>query len=156
MKSISKSYGVPGLRLGVCASGDRAWIEQMRGLLPVWNINSFAEYFFQIYGLYASQYEAACDEIVIRRREMSERLAGYSFLTPYPSQANYIMCRVDGMSSWELVNRLLKEDDLLLKDLSAKNGFDGQSFIRIAVRDASDNEALYRALDRIAGDCTGF
>ena len=156
MKSISKSYGVPGLRLGVCASGDRAWIEQMRGLLPVWNINSFAEYFFQIYGLYASQYEAACDEIVIRRREMSEHLAGYSFLTPYPSQANYIMCRVDGMSSWELVNRLLKEDDLLLKDLSAKNGFDGRSFIRIAVRDASDNEALYRALDRIAGDCTGF
>ena len=150
MKSISKSYGVPGLRLGVCASGDAAWIEELRGLLPVWNINSFGEYFFQIYGLYASQYRAACDEIVERRREMAERLAAFPFLTPYPSQANYIMCRVDGMSSWALVSRLLREDDLLLKDLSGKNGFDGRSFIRVAVRDAADNEALYRALEKVA------
>ena len=149
MKSISKSYGVPGLRLGVCAGSDTAWIEQMRGLLPVWNINSFGEYFFQIFGLYASQYHAACDEIVRQREEMLRRLGQFSFLTPYPSQANYIMCRVDGIGSKELVSRILKEDDLLLKDLSAKNGFDGRSFIRIAVRDADDNEALYRALEKV-------
>ena len=155
MKSISKSYGVPGLRLGVCACADRDWIETMRGLLPVWNINSFGEYFFQIYGLYASQYETACDEIAARRREMTERLAGYDFLTPYPSQANYLMCRVDGISSWDLVNRLLREDDLLLKDLSTKNGFDGGSYIRVAVRNREDNEALFSALDRIAGELKG-
>ena len=149
VKSISKSYGVPGLRLGVCASGDTAWIERMRALLPVWNINSFGEYFFQIYGLYASQYEAACDEIVRQREEMSRRLGAYGFLTPYPSEANYIMCRVDGMSSKELANRLLRDDDLLIKDLSTKNGFDGRSFIRVAVRDAADNAALYAALDKI-------
>jgi histidinol-phosphate/aromatic aminotransferase/cobyric acid decarboxylase-like protein/choline kinase len=149
MKSISKSYGVPGLRLGVCASGDQEWIAVMRGLLPVWNINSFGEYFFQIYGLYASQYEAACDEIVRQREKMSRRLAEFSFLTPYPSQANYIMCRVDGISSHELSNRLLRDNDLLIKDLSTKNGFDGQSFIRVAVRDEGDNQALYQALEQI-------
>jgi histidinol-phosphate/aromatic aminotransferase/cobyric acid decarboxylase-like protein len=149
MKSISKSYGVPGLRLGVCASGDTEWIAAMRGLLPVWNINSFGEYFFQIYGLYASQYEAACDEICRQREKMSRRLGEFSFLTPYPSQANYIMCRVEGLSSHELANRLLKDNDLLIKDLSTKNGFDGQSYIRVAVRDEGDNQALYRALEQI-------
>ena len=149
VKSISKSYGVPGLRLGVCASGNEGWIAEMKGLLPVWNINSFGEYFFQIYGLYASQYEAACDEICLQRRKMMERLSQFPFLKPYPSQANYIMCAVEGMSSKDLANRLLKNNDLLIKDLSSKNGFDGRSFIRIAVRDEADNAALYAALEEI-------
>jgi histidinol-phosphate/aromatic aminotransferase/cobyric acid decarboxylase-like protein len=99
--------------------------------------------------LYASQYEAACDEICRQREKMALRLGEFSFLTPYPSQANYIMCRVDGLSSHELANRLLKDNDLLIKDLSTKNGFDGQSFIRVAVRDEGDNQALYQALEQI-------
>ena len=115
----------------------------------MWNINSFAEYFLQIFGLYAKDYQAACDEIVHRREEMIERLSRFSFLTPYPSEANYVMCRVDGLSSKDLASRLLREDDLLLKDLSPKNGFDGRDFIRIAVRDSSDNEALYKAFEKI-------
>lgn len=149
IRSISKSYGVPGLRLGVMACSDTARMEKLRGLLPVWNINSFGEYFFQIYGLYAGQYEAACDEIGRQRAKMAEKLASFPFLTPYPSQANYIMCRVDGIPSKELANTLLKRDDILIKDLSTKNGFDGQSFIRVAVRDEADNQALYDALARI-------
>ena len=149
MKSISKSYGVPGLRLGVCACADTAWTERLRRLLPIWNINSFAEYFFQIYGLYAGQYQAACDAIALRRAEMTERLSRFPFLTPYPSQANYILCRVDGIGSKELAGILLRDDDLLIKDLSEKNGFSGRGFIRVAVRNEADNEALYRALEKI-------
>ncbi len=156
MKSISKSYGVPGLRLGVCACADTGLMETMRGLLPVWNINSFGEYFFQIYGLYAAQYKAACDEIVNRRNEMAARLAEFPFLKPYTSQANYIMCRVEGIGSEELANALLREDDLLIKDLSPKNGFNGMDFIRIAVRDAADNEALYRGLEKIRAKLEGI
>lgn len=150
IKSISKSYGVPGLRLGVCASANEGWIREMKDLMPIWNINSFGEYFFQIYSLYAGQYEAACDEIVRQREKMEQKLASYPFLRPYPSQANYILCAVDGMDSKTLAQRLLKENDLLIKDLSSKNGFDGRSFIRIAVRDEADNAALYAALDAIA------
>lgn len=149
MKSISKSYGVPGLRLGVCASADTELIERLRYLLPVWNINSFAEYFLQIFGLYASLYTEACDEISRQRAKMAERLAACPFLEPYPSQANYIMCRVSGMDASALAGKLLMQHDILIKDLSAKNGFGGQSFIRIAVRGEADNEALYRALDEL-------
>lgn len=149
MKSISKSYGVPGLRLGVCACGDVELIEKLRALLPIWNINSFGEYFFQIYGLYAAQYSEACNEICRQRSKMMEKLASFDFLEPYPSQANYIMCRVKGIDSKELAGRLLREHDILIKDLSAKNGFGGQSFIRVAVRDEKDNEALYLALEEL-------
>ena len=149
MKSVSKSYGVPGLRLGVCACADRTWMEELRRLLPIWNINSFGEYFLQIYGLYAGAYEAACDEIVRQREKMLRRLGTYPFLKPYPSQANYVLCRVEGMTSKALAERLLRENDILIKDLSPKNGFRGGSFIRLAVRDEADNQALYDALDAV-------
>lgn len=46
MKSISKSYGVPGIRLGVLATSNTEILMKMKELMPIWNINSFAEYFF--------------------------------------------------------------------------------------------------------------
>lgn len=149
MKSISKSYGVPGLRLGVLASADTALMDELRALLPIWNINSFAEYFMQIYTLYESSYTAACDKIAEQRNIMLQKLGEVPFLTPYPSQANYILCKVSGIGSKELANRLLTDDRILIKDCSGKNGFDGGDFIRLAVRDQADNEALYAALAKI-------
>ena len=50
MKSISKSYGVPGLRLGVMVSADTALINQVTRDVAIWNINSFAEFYLQIFG----------------------------------------------------------------------------------------------------------
>ncbi len=149
MKSISKSYGVPGLRLGVMASADTALMDELRALLPIWNINSFAEYFMQIYTLYESSYTAACDQIAEQRAIMLKKLSAIPFLTPYPSQANYILCKVSGIGSKDLANRLLTDDRILIKDCSHKNGFDGGDFIRLAVRDQADNEALYAALAKI-------
>ncbi len=52
IKSISKSFGVPGLRLGVLASGDEDFVAQIKQYLPVWNVNSFGEYFMQIFSKY--------------------------------------------------------------------------------------------------------
>lgn len=150
MKSISKSYGVPGLRLGIMASSNVGLMERLRFDLPIWNIGSFAEYFMQIFSLYAGSYEEACDKIVEQRRRLEENLRKISFLKVYPSQANYIMCRVtDGLTSKKLATRLLEGHNFLIKDLSAKSGFSGGEFIRIAVKDAEENEQLYQALKEI-------
>lgn len=149
IKSISKSYGVPGLRLGIAASADEELIAQMKELGPIWNINSFAEYYLQIYSLYAATYADACDRIAQQRQKMLQELSRFPFLQVFPSQANYILCRCKGIGSKDLANRLLRDNDLLIKDLSGKKGFDGGDFIRIAVRDEADNEALYEALRRI-------
>ena len=45
VKSISKSYGVPGLRLGIIASADTNLLQCIQNAMAIWNINSFAEYF---------------------------------------------------------------------------------------------------------------
>lgn len=150
IKSISNSYGVPGLRLGVLASSNRKLMEILRENMPVWNINSFAEYFLQIFSLYKASYWNACDKIVQQRTYLQDKLAEISFLEVYPSQANYIMCRVTGKyQAKELATRLISEDKILIKDLSRKDGFQGKSFIRIAVKDEKENEELYRALKRL-------
>ncbi len=147
IKSISKSYGVPGLRLGVLASADTKLIQRLEASLPVWNINSFAEYFLQLCPLYADEYTAACDKLAKQREELAEKLRALPFLTVYPSQANFIMCQVhEPYRSKELATKLLAEQKFLIKDLSGKEGFDGKQFIRVAVKSAEENHLLYSAL----------
>ena len=52
IKSISKSYGVPGLRLGILATADKVLTAKLKKDVAIWNINSFAEFFLQIYEKY--------------------------------------------------------------------------------------------------------
>ena len=96
VKSISKSYGVPGVRLGVLAASDKAYIERIRKTNAIWNINSFGEYFLQIYDKYNKTYAAACDSIAEERARFTKKLAGIKSLTVFPSQANYVLCRLHG------------------------------------------------------------
>ncbi len=147
IKSISKSYGVPGLRLGVLATSDQRLLDELREELPIWNINSFAEYFLQIFSHYSDHYWSACDEIALQREKLIHELESIRNLQVYPSQANYVMCKVNGpISSRKLAADLLLHHRLLIKDLSTKHGFFGQQFIRLAVRDEADNKALVEAL----------
>ena len=64
----------------------------------------------------------------------------------YPSQANYIMCCLNSMSSKQLASVLLEKKNIFIKDLSGKEGFEGKSFVRVAVRNRDDNEKLIESL----------
>ena len=149
VKSISKSYGVPGLRLGLMASSNTELMGRMRELLPVWNINSFAEYFLQIFSLYVSDYQKACDKLAYQRALLVAELQQIGYLKVYPSQANYVMCRLkEGLSAKDLATYLLDKHNLLIKDLSTKTGFDGKQYIRVAVKNEVENQMLISALKR--------
>jgi histidinol-phosphate/aromatic aminotransferase/cobyric acid decarboxylase-like protein/choline kinase len=148
IKSISKSYGVPGLRLGVLASGDVALIQALRKRLPVWNVNSLGEFFLQIVDKYKSDYRSACDRLASERKRFAALLEGTGMLSVYPSQANYLLCRItNGMSAKQLTIKLLEEDRIFVKDLTGKSGFpeEGQ-FLRLAVRRVEENDRLIAAL----------
>ncbi|MCR4952933.1 MAG: aminotransferase class I/II-fold pyridoxal phosphate-dependent enzyme, partial [Treponema sp.] len=74
VKSISKSYGVPGLRLGVLASCNTDYINMIKKTNAIWNINSFGEYYLQIYEKYSKTYAAACDSIAEERARFIKEL----------------------------------------------------------------------------------
>lgn len=147
MKSISKSYGVPGLRLGIMASSDKALIARMKKEVSIWNINSFAEYFMQIFNKYEADYQRACSKFVEERADFERLLHSIPYLRVMPSQANYFLAEVlPPMRATEVVIRLLKEHNILTRDCSNKPGLDGKQYMRIAVRSHEDNARLIAAL----------
>lgn len=151
VKSISKSYGVPGIRLGVLASGNTEIIATIKKEVAIWNINSFGEFYMQIYEKYHKEYLLACKAFREERKLFYEELQQIPFLRVIPSQANYFMCElVDGKyTSHELAVKLLAGYNILIKDCSGKSAFDGGEYIRIAVRDRNDNHRLVEALSEL-------
>lgn len=149
MKSISKSYGVPGLRLGVLASSDDELISQMKKDVAIWNINSFAEFYMQIEEKYKKDYAVALDKLKEARKALTSELLKFSSLRVIPSQANYITVELlDGITSKGLTKVLLHKHNIFIKDLSSKINRGKKQFVRIAVRDLEDNAKLIEALKK--------
>lgn len=147
MKSISKSYGVPGLRLGILASSDEELINWMKHDVSIWNINSFAEFYMQIFGKYQKDYDRACQKFIAERKRFMARLTDIPFLRVIPSQANYFLCQItEKYTSEELTRRLLMDFNILIKDCDNKDGLKNKNYVRIAVRDQKDNDTLVDAL----------
>ena len=150
IKSISKSYGVPGLRLGILASSDKALIAWIKKDISIWNINSFAEFYMQIFGKYEQDYSNACSKFIAERKRFLSELQQIDLLRVIPSQANYFLCEiVKKYTSKELTRLLLKHYNILIKDCSTKSAFNSSNYIRIAIRDTNDNNALVNALKEL-------
>ena len=153
MKSISKSYGVPGIRLGILCSADTELISRMKKMVSIWNINSFAEYFMQIFTKYEKDYKRACEKFIAEREDFEQKLKEISFLRVMPSQANYFLCEIlPPKNAHDLVIIMLKRYNILVRDCSDKQGFDGKQYMRISVRNHEDNAkfiAAFKELERL-------
>lgn len=147
IKSISKSYGVPGLRLRICVSANHEKIANLKNSVSIWNINSFAEFYLQIAEKYDKSYAEGLDRIKEARKKYVEGLKCIEQIRVFPSEANYIMIEIlKPYRASELCNRMLKEYSILVKDLSNKFDYTGRQFIRIAVKTEDENAKLVSAL----------
>ncbi len=145
MKSISKSYGVPGLRLGILASGDDETITRIKKDVAIWNINSFGEFYLQIAEKYKKFYVKALEQIRAERNRFEKELSGIRGLRVIPSQANFVMVELDqGIDPKQLTKKLLIMHDILIKELTGKirRGI----YLRLAVRNTDDNNRLLHIL----------
>ena len=148
MKSISKSYGVPGLRLGILCSADKGLISRIKKEVSIWNLNSFAEFFMQIYNKHEKDYQRACAKFVAERDSFEKQLREVPFLRVMPTEANYFLCEVlPPFKASEIVIRMLKQHNILTRDCSLKPGLDpSKQYMRIAVRNHEDNTRLAEGL----------
>lgn len=150
IKSISKSYGVPGLRLGILATSDEKIINCIKKNVAIWNINSFAEYYMQIFGKYQNCYIEACYQFIKERERFQKEMNKVSFVRVIPSQANFFMIELTGRyTSNELSSILLKRFNILIKSCNTKHGLENKNYIRIAVRNRIDNDRLIDALNSL-------
>lgn len=121
VKSISKSYGVPGVRLGIMASSNTDVIADLKKDVAIWNINSFGEFYMQIMEKYNKDYVASLVKLRTARAKLVQGLESIPYIKVFPSQANYVMCELSGITGHELCCLLLKKD-ILIKDLTKKVG----------------------------------
>lgn len=150
MKSISKSYGVPGLRLGIFASANHSLISWMRKDVSIWNINSFAEFYMQIYGKYEKEYTKACKMFVEERERFWQLLQDIPYLRVFPSEANYFLCEVtERYTSAELANILISKD-IIISNCNKKKHMSDRQIIRLAIRNREDNDTLIHYLKELS------
>jgi len=151
VKSISKSYGVPGLRLGIICSSDEPLIQYIKKDVSIWNINSIAEFYMQICEKYNDDYRQAIERFVKTREEFIRDLKRIRNLKIFPTQANFVLCEVlNDFSATALTEELLFSFKIFIKDLSGKAGINGQ-FVRISIKSQEENRILMLALKKILG-----
>lgn len=150
MKSISKSYGVPGLRLGILCSADITLIAKMKKQVSIWNINSFAEFFMQVYPKYSEDYKQACDQFIQAREDFEVELKKIPYIKVMPSQANYFFLEVlPPYKPKELCAILLTKYNILASACLAKKGIESNRYMRIAVRNHGDNNKFIKAMKEL-------
>ncbi len=146
LKSIGKSYGVGGLRLGVLASGNIKALREISAKLSIWNINSLAENFLQIAPKYQKEFKKSCEKMEKERNYLFKKLSSLPFLKPFPSQANYIFCEVINLNAREFCEKMLEKYKIFIKLYEHKNF---NNHIRLSIRSRKDNLRLLSALERL-------
>ena len=138
---------MPGLRLGVVATADASLLAQVNRRLPIWNVNSLAEWFLQRAPRYQPEYVDACRRVAAEREYLMAGLAGVRYLRPIPSAANFVLCELAaGWTSRTVARHLLEHGWMLIKNCSGKSGLLDGEYIRLAVRDRAANDRLLLAL----------
>ncbi len=151
VKSMSKVFGIAGLRLGYLLSGDRKLVEAVRSALPIWNINGLAESFLRGVGRYRAAFAESCVETRQTCQEFYHELLAMPGLEPVEPDANFVFCRLsDGEpSAPEVARRLYVEHNILIKDCAAKSMWEADRYLRIASRTSGENRMLIRALAQV-------
>ena len=149
LKSISKNCGIPGVRLGYAASGNADRIASLRSDLPIWNINSLAQFFLEEMGAYHEEFAYSGLRVREATRRLYKVLEEVPYLYPYPTQGNFVLCWVlYGFTAQELTDALFERSRILVNNCSSKYGLDDH-FIRVACRKEEENDWLVEVLKEI-------
>jgi len=147
LRSMTKFFGIPGLRLGYAIS-NATLAERLDSMGGPWSVNSLALAAGTAALQDVTHNQESLEFIRQERRTLFERLGQFSQLKLYPSSANYLLVEIrEGMTARELKERLLP-DRILIRDCATFTGLNGR-FFRIAVRSSEDNKWLLECLGRI-------
>ena len=157
LKAFTKTFAVPGLRLGYGLCSNAGVLGRMRQVTQPWNVSVPA----QEAGIAAAQepgfLERTRAALWEEKQFLLERLVIYQhwsrgskgepedgfFLKIYGSSANFIF-----FQSVEGLGEAFREYGILIRDCSDFEGL-GKGWYRIAVRGRADNKLLLDALDKI-------
>ncbi|MEE8473629.1 MAG: aminotransferase class I/II-fold pyridoxal phosphate-dependent enzyme [Dehalococcoidia bacterium] len=151
LKSMSKAYGICGLRLGYLLTANQGLAAAVRKEVPIWNINGFAEAFLRLLPRYDRDFVESCEKVRADRDDLYRCLAAIPGMTAYRPDANFVFCRLpdEAMSGPETTRRLFIEHNIFVKHCAGKPLPEPDRYLRIASRTWSENQKLVAALRSI-------
>lgn len=152
LQSLSKSLGVPGLRIGFAYSADPLVVESLRDSLPIWNMNAPAEKFIELLLKNRGTVEQSFQRTVTDRADLTRALAELPFVDKvWSSGADFVLVdlAMEAKEAEALADELLATEGIYVKDVSSKFA-DGQGRWRLAVRTPDDHQKLVQAMRKAA------
>ncbi len=153
IKSLSKSFGIGGLRLGYLLTGNSAFAESVRSELHIWNINGFAESFLRLAPRYRRAFKQSCARVRSDCDRLYEGLSQIPGVSAYKPEANFVMCRLpsSGPNGPDVAKRLFVDFNLYVKHCAGKGMPDAERYLRIASRTEAENDIFLEALRKCLG-----
>ncbi len=139
--SMTKDYGVPGLRLGYIVTSLRL-ARQIRSRLRPWSVSSLA--------IEAGKYLLEHDELECRpdlseAQRLRQNLTAIDGVQVMPSQTNFMLCKLAVGTAAALKDYLARKHGILIRDASNFRGLTSRHF-RIAAQTPAENDALVSAI----------
>ncbi len=147
-KSMSKAYGICGLRIGYMLTANSKFADAVRKGVHIWNVNGFAEEFLRLLPDYKPEFIESCKQVRSDRDRLYKKLCGIEGMTVLKPDANFIFCRLPNyvQSASEITKKLFTEYNMYIKDCVGKTQPDSDRYIRIASRTEAENCQLVAAL----------
>jgi threonine-phosphate decarboxylase len=147
-KSMSKAYGICGLRIGYMLTANAAFADKVRAGLHIWNLNGFAETFLKMAPEYREEFKSSCAQVRKDRDRFYQDLCTIEGMVVYKPDANYIFCRLPdhSLSGPEVAQRLFVEHNIYIKHCEGKSMPDSDCYVRMASRTPAENANIVAAL----------
>jgi threonine-phosphate decarboxylase len=147
VKSLGKSLGWHGVRLGYAAMNSRA-AEMLRSELPFWNINGLAAYILKTLSEFKNEFLQSLTLVAQDRTYMLNQLEQIPGLRVFSSQANFLYVELPRkVAGRKLRDRLLEQYGLMVRECSNKIG-SSERYLRLAVQTKEAVDLLAHALRR--------
>ncbi len=152
-KSMSKAYGICGIRIGYMLTANAEFATKIRQGLHIWNINGFAEEFLRLAPQYQQKFIESCNKVKTDRDHFYEQLQAIRGMIVYRPDANYIFCRLPDHAAPgpEITEQLFIKHNIYVKHCQGKTMRDSDRYLRIASRTQAENMRLVEALQDVIG-----
>ncbi len=143
---MSKSHGFPGVRIGYVYSNNLNMISDIKSWIPIWNFNSFAEYFLEIMLKYRNEFKKSIDQTIIDRKEFIKLMKSqYWVNNVFESEADFILVETSN-KILDLIDILLEKESIYIRDISKKFK-NNKTYFRFAVRKSNENKNMIEAIN---------
>lgn len=150
-KSMSKAYGICGLRIGYMLTTNTVFADKVRAGVSIWNLNGFAETFLKMAPEYREEFASSCDQVRQDRDQFYQDLCSIDGLLVYKPDANFIFCHLpdQSLSGPEVAKTLFVDHNIYIKHCKGKSMPESDRYVRIASRTQDENKHLVNVLGEI-------